>query len=85
MKVTIKGIEIEINGEPIVLTIEDAKQLQRELTALLGEKTIPVPHYVPVPYYHEPSIYYPPLITWHAPTGTPTPPLPVTTCGTTIK
>ena len=83
MKVTIKGIEIEINGELVVLTIEDAKQLQQELTALLGEKTTPVPHYVPVPCYPEPSIYYPPLITVCS--RIPTPPLPVTTCGTTIK
>jgi hypothetical protein len=82
MKVTIKGIEIEINGQPVILTVEDAKQLQRELTDLLGDKTVPVPHYVPMPYYPEPPIYYPPSITWYAPTGTgkPPPPNPITTC-----
>ena len=82
MKVAIKGIEIEIDGRTVILTIEDAKQLQRELSDLLGDKAVPVPSYVPVPYYPEPFIYPPPLITF-APTGTgsPMPPLPVTTCG----
>lgn len=84
MKGIIKGVELEINGQPILLPIEEAKKLQRELSDLLGDKT--VLHYVPVPCYIEPPIYHPPLITFASTgTGAPISSLPITICGVSSR
>lgn len=55
----IEKIVIEFNGKKIDLSIKDAKELQKVLDELFGEKTtrISYPVYIERPYYHKPYWY----------------------------
>ena len=49
MKITIKGVELELDGKIIILPIEDAHKLMGDLKRLFGERNLPAqPIIVPV-------------------------------------
>lgn len=81
MNITVKGVEIELDGKVVVIPIEAARKLQQELNDLLGRDLTPCPVPYPVPYWPSPSWPCYPQITFQSPTtGQPLPKQPITTC-----
>ena len=58
--ITTAEVKININGKEMILTIEEAKQLQKDLDSLFSQEKVYIPYY---PYYY--PYYYPSTtVTW---------------------
>lgn len=61
-KIEVTGIEIKINGKKVMLSVEDAWGLKRELDKLLHTESVPYPYPWPVSPF-TPYIPYVPYTT----------------------
>lgn len=60
----IKSINLELNGQKVEITIEEAKNLYRQLKELLGNEKEYYPVYPSYPYYRDTSPYLKEPLPW---------------------